>query len=103
MRYCKSDVFLPSRRSQLNGNSRTPSRSRCWPTRAVNRTPIRLSSGDTSALMVDSEPLVFQSLVQIPEGALPPISHVPPFRAISLHWNLPCCSARHFKGNEQDG
>jgi hypothetical protein len=69
----------------------------------VNRTPIRLSSDDTSALMVDSEPLVFQSLVQIREGALPPISHVPPFRAISLHWNLPCCSARHFKGNEQDG
>ena len=71
--------------------------------RAVNRTPIRLSSGDTSALMVDSEPLVFQSLVQIREGALPPISHVPPLRAISLHWNLRCCSARHFKGNEQDG
>ena len=72
-------------------------------TRVVNGKPIRLSSDDMSSLMLDSEPLVFQSLVQIREGALPPISHVPPFRAISLRWNFPCCSARHFKGNEQDG
>jgi hypothetical protein len=70
--------------------------------RVVNCTPIRLSSADTSALMLDSEPLVFQSLVQIWEGALPSISHMPPFRVINLHWHLPGCNARHLNANEQD-
>jgi hypothetical protein len=70
--------------------------------RVVHRTPIRLSSVDTSALMLDSEPLVFQTLVQIREDALPSISHMPPFREINPHWHLPSCNARHLNGNEQN-
>jgi hypothetical protein len=56
-----------------------------------------------STLAINSQPLVFQSFVQIGERVLPPIPLAPPLGAMCRHRNPSVCNVALLRENEETG
>ena len=84
-------------------SARWPRCRRGWRGQRYLICSIRASSERMSTLVVNSQPFVFQSFVQIGESVLPPIPQVPPLGAMSRHRNLSVCIAALLRDNDETG